>query len=49
MARLNDPPAPAAESVDAREIALRNWSHSGTNESDAVKRRFLRQNRDLAK
>lgn len=54
MARLNEPPippGPSAEPIEAGEdpndrIDVRHRSSYG---DDAVKRRFLRQNRELAK
>jgi hypothetical protein len=52
MARLNEPPIapqPSAETIDAREDA---WNAGGARLGlmrCVVKRRFLRQNRELAK
>jgi len=51
MARLNEPPPPT-ESVDARlslRSGLRARNGIDANSMDEVKRRFIRQNRDLAK
>jgi hypothetical protein len=52
MARLNEAPAPV-ESIDVGELSTRNWIEAITTTDDElgeiVKRRFLRQNRELAK
>jgi len=51
MARLNEAPAPA-ESIDVGELSIRNWIEATTTDDELgeiVKRRFLRQNRELAK
>jgi len=52
MARLNEAPAPA-ESIDVGELSARKRIEAITTTEyelgEIVKRRFLRQNRELAK
>lgn len=57
MARLNEPPVapgPSADSVEAGELELpenrvHDWRYTADMHRPTVKRRFLRQNRELAK
>jgi hypothetical protein len=52
MARLNEPPIapqPSAETIDAGEATSKNERRIRIDEVDIVKRRFSRQNRELAK
>lgn len=47
MARLNEAPLPT-ENVDARKPRRIKYGETGPD-SEAVRRRFIRQNKDLAK
>jgi hypothetical protein len=51
MARLNDPPPPAGESLESRmdPASFAYIVKLYTDRENAVKRRFVRQNRELAK
>jgi hypothetical protein len=51
MARLNEPPAPTDSHFELRTLTRRDVTESITlaNRCSAVRRKFLRQNRDIAK